>query len=227
MAKQKNKKVNMELVNQRINQKLKLLNTYPNSWVYEFSNPTVRTNFRIPVRLIELANNAFKEFWGFYVNNEDVKKVEQIINKVEEKAKDVIELAGELGSGLVNFRIDDLERMRKYEKERLIKNSRAITELIIPQNDTFKTIYEAVVLIDKFDLPIKQNRNIEEVEKWIETVQDFMKTLKQAESELIKYTAEKLEPKYLGRYKALRNEVVKYLNAVKEETNENENPTEE
>ena len=222
------KKVNMELVNQRINQKMKLLDSYPNAWVYEFSNPTVRTNFRIPVRIIELANNAFKEFWGYHVSGEDVKKVDEIIKGVEEKAKDVIDTAMELGGNLVKFRVDDLARMRKYEKEKLIKESRAIVELLIPQNRTFETIYEAVVTIDRFDLPIKQNRSMEEIEKWIVTVKDFMETLKKAESELIKFTAEKLEPKYLGRYKALRNEVVKYLNAAKsEENNEStENPAE-
>ncbi len=207
------KRVNMELTKQRINQKLKLLSLYPNAWVYEFSNPTVRTNFRVPVRMLELVNNAFKEFWGYYVEGEDVKKVESIIKEVEEKAKDIIELAHELGRGLVNFSIDDLINMRKYEKEKLVQNSRTIVELLIPQNKTFENIYEAVVLIDKYDLPIKQNRSIEEVEKWISSVKDFMNTLKKAESELIKFTAEKLDPKLLGRYKALRNEVVKYLKA--------------
>jgi len=41
-----------------------------------------------------------------------------------------------------------------------------------------------------------------------------MKTIQKAESEVIKYTAEKINPKYLGRYKALRNEVRKYLQSL-------------
>jgi hypothetical protein len=211
MAKQKH---NLELAKQRINQKLKLLNLYPHAWVYEFSNPTVRENLRVPVRLLELANNAFKEFWGFYVEDEDVEKIDAIIDRVVEKAKDVIELAQELGSGVSSFRIDDLKRMRKFEKEKKLKDSRAIVELLIPSNEKSELIYEAIVYIDQYDLPIKQNRSKEEIKKWIAAVRDFMETIKKAESEVIKLTAEKLDTKYLGRYKALRNEVIKYKNSI-------------
>jgi len=41
-----------------------------------------------------------------------------------------------------------------------------------------------------------------------------METIKKAESEVIKLTAEKLNTKYLGRYKALINEVIKYKNVI-------------
>ena len=212
MAKQR--KQNTNLIQYRINQKLKLLNNNPYAWVYEFSNPTIRTNFRIPARILDLANNAFKEFWGFYVNDEDVEKIEKIYDEVVDKAKDIIDLANKLGRGITHFKIENLKKMRKFEKERLIKESRAVTELIIPQNEKSKLIYEAIILIDKYDLPIKQNLTKEEIKKWISAVKEFMKTIQKAESEVIKYTAEKINPRYLGRYKALRNEVRKYLQSL-------------
>jgi len=209
-----NQKQNINLARYRINQKLKLLNNNPNAWVYEFNNQTVRTNFRIPARILDLANNAFKEFWGFYVNDEDVEKIEKIYDEVVDKAKDIIDLANKLGRGITHFKIENLKKMRKFEKERLIKESRAVTELIIPQNEKSKLIYEAIILIDKYDLPIKQNLTKEEIKKWISAVKEFMKTIQKAESEVIKYTAEKINPRYLGRYKALRNEVRKYLQSL-------------
>ena len=104
--------------------------------------------------------------------------------------------------------------MRKYEKEKKVKESRAIVELLIPSNEKSEAIYEAIVYIDQYDLPIKQNRSKEEIKRWITAVKDFMETIKKAESEVIKLTAEKLDTKYLGRYKALRNEVIRYKNAV-------------
>ena len=106
--------------------------------------------------------------------------------------------------------------MRKIEKERIIKNSRVTTELIIPQNEIFDYIHEAILLIDQYDLAIKQHRSKEEAQQWIRVVKEFMETIKKAESEVIKLTAEKLDPRYLGRYKALRNNVVRYLKAIKD-----------
>jgi len=127
-----NQKQNINLARYRINQKLKLLNNNPHAWVYEFNNQTVRTNFRIPARILDLANNAFKEFWGFYVNDEDVEKIEKIYDEVVDKAKNIIDLANKLARGITHFKIENLKKMRKFEKERLIKESRAVTELIIP-----------------------------------------------------------------------------------------------
>ena len=199
---------------QRIEQKLKLLQQFPQAIVYEFNNPTIRENFRVPVRILELANNAFREFWGFYITDEDVNKLDALIKEVEEKAKDIIELADKYGTELKDFNYDILKNMRKIEKERVIKNSRVTTELIIPQNETFDFIHEAILLIDQYDLPIKQYKNKEEAQQWIKAVREFMDTIKKAESEIIKLTAEKLEPRYLGRYKALRNNVISYLKAI-------------
>ena len=202
---------------QRIQQKLRLLEFYPDAIVYEFRNPTIRENFRVPLRIVELANNAFREFWGFYVDDEDVAKIDAFVKEIEEKAKDVIELGEKLGKGLVEpIDFDRLKRMRKIEKERLIKNSRVTTELIIPQNKAFDIIYEAVLYVDRYDLPIKQHASMEEAKEWIKAVKEFMDVIKKAESEIIKLTAEKINPRYLGRYKALRNNVVRYLKATED-----------
>ena len=100
------------------------------------------------------------------------------------------------------------------EKERMLKNSRVTVELVIPHNETFDIIHEAILYVDQYDLPIKQNRTIEEAKKWIQVVKEFMDALKKAESEAIKLTAEKIQPRYLGRYKALRNNVINYLKAT-------------
>lgn len=217
MAKQKrNQEQRENIYQQRVEQKLRLLQQFPNAIVYEFSNPTIRENFRVPVRILELANNAFREFWGFYITDEDIDKLDSIIKEVEEKAKNVIELADKYGAELKDFNYDRLKNMRKIEKERIIKNSRVTTELIISQNETFDYIHEAILLIDQYDLAIKQNRSKEEAQQWIKAVREFMETIKKAESEIIKLTAEKLDPRYLGRYKALRNNVVRYLKAIKD-----------
>jgi hypothetical protein len=210
------KRVNKDLIQQRINQKLKLLEMHPNAVVYEFNNPTIRTNFRVPARVLALADNAFKEYWGFKIERSDIEALENIINNVYEKAMDVIELANELGKNLVNFDINSLKNMRKIEKEKIIENNRNQVEVIIPHNDKFEMIYDAIIYIDKYDLPIKQNRTIDEVEKWIAAVKDFGETIKKAESDVTKLTAEKLNPRDLGRYKALRNNVIRYLKAIED-----------
>jgi len=220
MAKQKERP---NINQQRIEQKLRLLEQFPDAIIYKFKNPTIRENFRVPIRILEAADNAFREFWGFYVDDKDVEKIDSLVKEVEEKAKDIIEFGDKFGKGLaeeVNF--DKLKRMRKIEKERIIRNSDVITELLIPQNETFEVIYEAIVMVDIYDLPIKQNMPIEEAKEWINAVKEFMETIKKAESEAIKLAAEKLDPRYLGRYKALRNNVVRYLKATKdvEETEE-------
>jgi len=229
MAEQKQTQVRVKSQNrqniyqQRIEQKLRLLEQFPEAIVYEFRNPTIRENFRVPLRIVELANNAFREFWGFYVDDEDVAKIDALVKEIEEKAKDVIEFGEEFGKGLVEpINFERLKRMRKMEKERLIKNSRVTTELIIPQNEAFDIIYEAVLYVDRYDLPIKQHASMEDAKKWIEAVKEFMEVIKKAESEVIKLTAEKINPRYLGRYKALRRNVIRYLNAM-----EGENSTEE
>ena len=54
-----------------------------------------------------------------------------------------------------------------------------------------------------------------------------MKTIQNAESEAIKFTAKKINSKYLGRYKALRNEVNKYLQSLQETFQEDIQPQQE
>ena len=212
----------MELNEKRIGQKLKLVEKFPNAWVYEFSNPLIRTNLRTPFRIVELANNAFREYWGFETTTEDIEKIDNIFSEIEKKAKDVIELGYEYGSNLTDFNISKLENMKKYEKEKAVRENRNLIEVIIPSNDKSKTIYEAIILIDVLDLPIKQSKTTQEIEKWINAVKDFIDTIKKSESESIKLTAEKLKPELLSRYKSLRNNVIRYLKA----TNSN-NATEE
>lgn len=205
----------MELNEKRIGQKLKLVEKFPNAWVYEFSNPLIRTNLRTPFRIVELANNAFREYWGFETTTEDIKKIDEIFSGIEEKAKDIIELGYEYGSNLTDFNVSKLENMKKYEKEKAIRENKTLIEVIIPTNDKSKTIYEAIILIDVLDLAIKQSKTTQEIEKWITAVRNFIDTIKKAESESIKLTADKLKPELLGRYKSLKNNVIRYLKATK------------
>ena len=192
----------------RIEMKVKLLRQFPNAWVYEFKNPLVRESAIRPIRVIETGYNAVKEFWGYYTNENDVLKAEKIVDEAVAGANKVIRKAMELGNGLAMVDIFRLERMPLSQKEQFIRNSRNIVELLIPTSDKVRPLYEAIVYIDTFDLPIKQNRNVEEVNSWINVVKEFYDLVNRKKEEMIDLVASKIPVSKIGRYKNIRYEII-------------------
>ena len=192
----------------RIEMKVKLLRQFPNAWVYEFKNPLVRESAIRPVRIIETGFNAVKEFWGYYTDEEDVLKAEKIVDEAVAGADKVIRKAMELGGGLAVVDTFRLERMPLSQKEQFIRNSRNIVELLIPTSDKVRPLYEAIVYIDTFDLPIKQNRSVEEVKSWINAVKEFYDLVNRKKEEMIDLIEAKIPLNKLGRYKNIRYEII-------------------
>jgi hypothetical protein len=206
MTKKSNKK---ELIEFRINQKLRLLENYENSVVYEFNNPLIREKYLYPIRQILLVGNILKEFWGFEVSTEEVKEYNKKVKEVVEYAKDIIDLANSLGRRYTEFRFSDLLDMRKVEKEKLIQNNRSIIEVFIIETKESEYLYESVTLIDKYDLPIKQNNDFEAVERWLNKIKQYEEKLKELANYGILKVKDKIPLKKLGKYKAIRNQIKK------------------
>jgi hypothetical protein len=208
MAKNKS---NVELIKQRIEQKVNLLRTSPDAIVYEFNNPTIRTQYRVPTRVLSMADIIFKDYWGFKIKTEDIEKLNTIINKVYEKALDVADMATALATGATNKSIEELKSMRFREKEKAIRENKTQIEVILPQSEKIDAINESIIMMDMYDTYIKRNREVEEVEKWIKAIQEFQEIIAQAEKDVVELTAECLRLNDLGKYKALRNNVFRYL----------------
>jgi len=198
-----------ELIEFRINQKLRLLENYENSVVYEFNNPLIREKYLYPIRQILLVGNILKEFWGFEVSTEEVKEYNKKVKEVVEYAKDIIDLANSLGRRYTEFRFSDLLDMRKVEKEKLIQNNRSIIEVFIIETKESEYLYESVTLIDKYDLPIKQNNDFEAVERWLNKIKQYEEKLKELANYGILKVKDKIPLKKLGKYKAIRNQIKK------------------
>ena len=214
MTKKSNKK---ELIEFRINQKLRLLENYENSVVYEFNNPLIREKYLYPIRQILLVGNILKEFWGFEVSTEEVKEYNKKVKEVVEYAKDIIDLANSLGRRYTEFRFSDLLDMRKVEKEKLIQNNRSIIEVFIIETKESEYLYESVTLIDKYDLPIKQNNDFEAVERWLNKIKQYEEKLKELANYGILKVKDKIPLKKLGKYKAIRNQIKKLESEEKTE----------
>jgi hypothetical protein len=214
MAKKSNKK---ELIEFRINQKLRLLENYENSIVYEFNNPIIRERYLYPIRQILLVGNILKEFWGFEVSTEEVKEYNRKVKDVIEYAKDIIDLANSLGRRYTEFRFSDLLDMRKVEKEKLVKNNRNIIEVFVLETKDSEYLYESVTLIDKYDLPIKQNNDFEAVERWLNKISQYEEKLKKIANYGILKIKDKIPLKKLGKYKAIRNQIKKLESEEKTE----------
>jgi hypothetical protein len=198
-----------ELIEFRINQKLRLLENYENSVVYEFNNPLIRERYLYPIRQVLLVGNILKEFWGFEVSTEEVKDYNRKVKDVVEYAKDIIDLANSLGRRYTEFRFSDLLNMRKVEKEKLIQNNRSIIEVFILETKDSEYLYESVTLIDKYDLPIKQNNDFEAVERWLSKITQYEEKLKELANYGILKVKDKIPLKKLGKYKAIRNQIKK------------------
>jgi hypothetical protein len=198
-----------ELIEFRINQKLRLLENYENSIVYEFNNPIIRERYLYPIRQILLVGNILKEFWGFEVSTEEVKEYNRKVKDVIEYAKDIIDLANSLGRRYTEFRFSDLLDMRKVEKEKLVKNNRNIIEVFVLETKDSEYLYESVTLIDKYDLPIKQNNDFEAVERWLSKITQYEEKLKELANYGILKVKDKIPLKKLGKYKAIRNQIKK------------------
>jgi len=206
-----------ELIEFRINQKLRLLENYENSVVYEFNNPLIRERYLYPIRQVLLVGNILKEFWGFEVSTEEVKDYNRKVKDVVEYAKDIIDLANSLGRRYTEFRFSDLLDMRKVEKEKLVKNNRNIIEVFVLETKESEYLYESVTLIDKYDLPIKQNNDFEAVERWLNKIKQYEEKLKELANYGILKVKDKIPLKKLGKYKAIRNQIKKLESEEKTE----------
>ncbi|EDM22956.1 hypothetical protein [Caminibacter mediatlanticus] len=207
-TKAKNRSSRKNRYEARIEMKVKLLRQFPNAWVYEFKNPLVRESAIRPIRIIETGFNAVKEFWGYYTDENDVLGAEKIVDEAVAGADRVIRKAMELGDGLAIVDTFRLEKMPLSQKEQFIRNSRNIVELLIPTSDKVRPLYEAIVYIDTFDLPIKQNRSVEEVKSWINAVKEFYDLVNSKKEEMIDLIASKIPVNKLGRYKNIRYEII-------------------
>jgi len=214
MKEKSNKK---DLIEFRINQKLRLLENNSNTIIYEFNNPAIRERYLYPLRQIVLVGNILKEFWGFEISTEEVKEYNRKVKDVVEYAKDVIDLANDLGRRYTDFRFSDLLDMRKVEKEKLVKNNRNIIEVFILETKESEYLYESLTLIDKYDLPIKQNNDFEVVEKWLNKLKQYEDKLTEVANYGILKVKEKIPLKKLGRYRAIQNQIKK-IKLEKEKT---------
>ena len=90
--------------------------------------------------------------------------------------------------------------MRKVEKEKLIQNNRSIIEVFILETKDSEYLYESVTLIDKYDLPIKQNNDFEAVERWLSKITQYEEKLKELANYGILKVKDKIPLKKLGKY---------------------------
>jgi len=183
--------------------KEKLIQNYPNCWVYTFNSKQIRENLLTPVRMLSQADEAIKEAWGFKTENEDIEKMNSILEELKTKAKEIIDFAYSNAGSKVDFKISSLELQSVYDKQKALK---PISDIIIPK-DSFNILYETAIVVDKFDLPIKE---MPIGANWVELIVNYSKLLKEKQDFVMKeILAKKFKARDLSNHKALRKIVGK------------------
>ena len=158
---------------ERIEQKIRLVKENPNSIVYPFKTK-IRDRILRPVRNIDFADVVIREEWGYGLTGEEVADWNKTFKDLAEKAKDIVDQAITLGEDFVDFNIENYKKMRRQDKINLISDSRIPTDVLVANATPTGDLFEALIIIDVYDLPIKQNCSIDEVEeKWFKPLKEF------------------------------------------------------
>ncbi|WP_187648705.1 hypothetical protein [Nitrosophilus labii] len=184
-ANRREQKGNGGIAKERIEQKVRLVRENPKAIVYPFKTK-VREALLRPVRLIDNADIVIREEWGYGLTGEEVAKWNETVEKLVDKASDVIERASELGGEYVNFNFSKYKRMKQDEKLNLIRNSNVIVDVLVSNTAHSEDLFEALMTIDNYDLPIKQNSTMKIVEeKWLKPLKEFENAVIEAKNKAL------------------------------------------
>jgi hypothetical protein len=167
-----------------INKKTELVKENPDAIVYVFK--TKNRNEYLPiVRNIDFADIEIREEWGHGLSSDEVKEWNETLKEVSEVAKKVLDTALDLAGDYEEFDLAALKNKRVYEKINIIKQNPKADVIII--NSTFaEDLFEAVLAIDFFDMPIKRIVDIEAIEeKWFTVLKEFKEAINKAQDKSV------------------------------------------
>lgn len=196
-----------ELVLKRISNKIALLKEYPNAWLYTFENLLVRDSFLRPIRQIDMAYIQIMELWGYQIDDEKKENAEKIYKETILKAQEIVDFIEKSGV-ITNFDfMHKITNERLYEKEKHLRETRKVVELLIPLEKESEIFYQLLVYMDKFDIPLKKQFGKEWITKTME-LKNFIETARNQLFDLLK----EVDIKYISKFKALQKEIKKLQN---------------
>ena len=214
MAKEKNVRNRLNEKLERFKQrKIQLVRENPNnSIVYVFNSPIIRERFSKISREAVTIKEAATDLWGYLLDNEDKKVIDEKFRKVLELAKKIIEVSKEFGE----FDYTELMTKSAGEKLRTIQREDSpLVDVFVPNSSEEDILYEALFRIDTFDK--KAKNNLQKAEEWITLLKEYEAALKDLKESAFKIFKEKIRAKHLTPYGALRFEFKKWV------VNQNEN----
>ncbi len=211
MAKNKNvRNVRQNLQNklERFKEKkIQLVRENPDtSIVYVFNSPVIRERFSKISREVPLIKDATIDLWGYLLDNEDKRVIEEKFTKVIETAKKIIDFSKDFGE----FDYTELMTKKAGEKIRLIQTQDSpMVEVFVPKNGDEDTLFEALFRIDTFDT--KAKRDPQKADSWIALLKEYEAALKELKETAFNIFKAKIRAKHLTPYGALRFEFKKWV----------------
>ena len=217
MAKDRNVRQNLQSKLERFKEKkIQLIRENgDNAIVYVFSSPVIKERFSKISREAATIKEATIDLWGYLLNNEDKKAIEEKSSKVLNIAKKIIEFSKEFGE----FDYTALMTKSAGEKIRTIqKEDSPLVEVFVPNSSEEDILYETLIRIDTFDK--KAKKDPQKADEWITLLKEYEEALKDLKESAFKIFKEKIRAKHLIPYGALRFEFKKWV------VNQNENAQE-
>jgi len=208
MVKEKNVRNRLNEKLERFKQrKIQLVRENPNnSIVYVFNFPIIREKFSKISREAITIKKAATDLWGYLLNNEDKKAIDEKFSKVLGLAKKIIEVSKKFGE----FDYTELMTKSAGEKLRIIQREDSpLVEVFVPNSSEEDILYEALFRIDIFEKKAKNNP--QKAETWITLLKEYEAALKDLKKGAFKIFKEKIRAKHLTPYGALRFEFKKWV----------------
>ena len=187
--------------------KIQLVRENPDtSIVYVFNSPLIRERFSKISREVSSIKDATIDLWGYLLDNEDKRAIEENFTKVLETAKKIIDFSKDLGE----FDYTDLMTKKPGEKIRLIQTQdNPMVEVFVPKNGDEDTLFETLFRIDIFDK--KAKRDPQKADGWITLLKEYEAALKDLKESAFNIFKAKIRAKHLVPYGALRFEFKKWV----------------
>jgi len=206
-------------IQERVQQRLSLLEQNPNSLVYSFNHPQIKERLLQLVRLLDAADATIREEWGYGITMEEILEWDKVLNQVKNMAEKITSTALRLGEDILMFDFSEIKHQRMRDKIAFVETSDVPVEILINNSNIALPLFEMIITIDKYDSVIRRHFNTKMVkEQWIDQINGFIDLLKKSNK-----TAYALIYKAKGgviksiRFVNLKKEIHSYREAVQRE----------